>query len=306
VAGIRKTTQELTPALALRRSDIRSQPGATTGISASFARVQLSSGAILDVSLETLLSCFGVCVGTAVLVWLPVTIWTERFIGREDFGALFSTAFAQIIPEAIAFTLCSYIVGRRYFDQPAPGLFGLFFRVLPGVLFGLIPLLLIASLAAVCLVIPHFVVMWVVVLVPPILVFETLPRRKGVFFGVWSHALPRALQLARGWGTLGRFLLWFLVARLVFGAMLASVVGAWGFPEVRDALAQAIGTQGDGLQVIFILINAFLAAVTSSMIAAAATVHYFDLRFRKEGFDLELHLRQVERELPQEEAEPAT
>ena len=255
-------------------------------------RLHLGAGAILDLAIELFLKCFGTCVLAAGACWLPVLIWSERYLGSEDLGSILAVGLAQVVPEALALVVCSQAVGRRYLGLPPGGTVTTALQALPAVAFGLIPLLLLANVSAACC-LPYFLVMWFVVLVPPVLAFETLPGRHGLL-GVWSHAVPRAIQLGQGWSTLGRFLLWFLVARMVFGPMLGAVNGAWSFPEVRQEIARATGVQGDGLTVVFLGINAFLTAITSALLAAAATVHYFDLRARREGFDLERHLELLE------------
>ena len=260
-----------------------------------FTRVELDSGAILDLSIETLLACFGLCVGATAVCWLPFMIWNEQFVGSENLGELMAVGFTQMLPEAIAWTVSSYVVGRHLLGRSAGGVFPLILRSLPAILLGIVPCLFAANLSVACCV-PYFLLMWFFVLVPPVFVFETLPGKHGLF-GVWTHSLPRALRLARGWGTFGRFLLWFLVARMVFGTLLSSTMAAWNFPEAREAITRVAGIPVDGLAWIFVLVNTFLAAVASALIAATATVHYFDLRSRKEGLDLELHLRGVEGEL---------
>ena len=291
MGGTRKSQKTLAPG--------RGEPDAGSGRAgvrdARFTRVELDSGAILDLSIETLLACFGLCVGAGVIAWLPFMVWNEQYIGSEDLGELLFVGLAQTVPEAIALTVSCFVVGRRLFGREAVGLFPLVLRALPGILLGVVPCLLAANLAVACCV-PYFFVMWFCVLIPPVLVFETLPGKHG-FFGAWTHTVPRALRLARGWGTFGRFLLWFLVARMVFGTLLASTMAAWNFPEAREAITRTVGIPGDGLTLVFVLINTFLTAVASALIAASATVHYFDLRSRKEGFDLEVHLRGAEREL---------
>jgi len=288
VAGSRELVLVLTPGAG--PPERPEETGRPLGLGA----IELGPGGILDLAIELFLKSFGACALAAGACWLPVLVWNERYFGSEDLESILAVGATQVLPEALAMVVCSQIIGRRYLGLPPGGLGTLVLRALPSVAIGLIPLLLLANVSLVCC-LPYFVLMWFVVLIPPVLVFETIPGNHG-FFGIWSHAIPRAIQLARGWRTFGRFLLWFLVARMVFGSMLGAVSGAWNFPEVREGVARATGVQGDGLAVVFLAIGTFLAAITSALIAAASTVHYFDLRARKEGFDLERHLRRMEEE----------
>jgi len=254
-----------------------------------FARVHRGPGTLLDISMETLVACFGLCAGVAALCWLPMQAWRENSLYEEDMGALLRLAATQVLPEAVSILLCCRIIGAQLLGEPVGNLFVLFLRALPSICICLIPGFLLVNVSIVCC-FPYFILMWFMILLPPILVFETIPGGHGIL-GAWVHAVPRARRLALGWRTLVRFLLWFLVVRLVFGTMLSLVNGAWAFPEFREEVARLVGTQGDGLRLIFILINAFLSGISTALLASAATVHYFDLRARKEGFDLELRLQ---------------
>ena len=113
------------------------------------------------------------------------------------------------------------------------------------------------------------------------------------FYGAWSVAVPvllfedvrgrsalrRSRELVRGrwWPVIGALVVAFIlssVVQAVFSAVLLAVVSAGG-NDVVDAAAQAIA-------------NTAASVITTPFTAAVITVVYFDLRVRKEGFDLEL------------------
>jgi len=121
----------------------------------------------------------------------------------------------------------------------------------------------------------------------------------GVYLYVaWSVASPvLLLEDVRGWAALkrsrqlvkGRF--WPTVAVLVLIAVLSGIVQAVFLGifaalvsvsgnEVAQAIAEAVGQTAS-------------SALTTPLSAAVLTVLYFDLRVRKEGFDLELLARRL-------------
>jgi hypothetical protein len=97
-------------------------------------------------------------------------------------------------------------------------------------------------------------------------------------------ALKRSRQLVKGrfWPTFGVVLLVAIltgIVQAIFVGILAGVVSVSG-NEVALAIADAIGQTASGV-------------LTTPLSAAVLTVLYFDLRVRKEGFDLELLSRRM-------------
>ena len=134
----------------------------------------------------------------------------------------------------------------------------------------------------------------------------------GVYFGVaWSVAIPallledyrgtkalsRSRRLVEGfwWRALGVVLITMILGAIVGAALQGVLVAIVTVVDstVLDALAQAIGALASSA-----LITPFSAAVTA--------VLYFDLRVRKEGFDLELLARSVGVEPPTGLGPPTT
>jgi hypothetical protein len=105
-----------------------------------------------------------------------------------------------------------------------------------------------------------------------------------------QHALRRSRALVRGrwWPTAAVLVLAFLLAGIVqsiFSGLLAGAVVAAGTNDLVNAAAQAVA-------------NTAASVLTTPFSAAVTTAVYFDLRVRKEGFDLELLARRVGVEPP--------
>jgi hypothetical protein len=97
-------------------------------------------------------------------------------------------------------------------------------------------------------------------------------------------ALKRSRELVRGrfWPTLAVLVLMTILSGIVqaiFLGVLTGLVSVTG-NEVARALADAVGQTAS-------------SALTTPLSAAVLTVLYFDLRVRKEGFDLELLARRL-------------
>ena len=110
-------------------------------------------------------------------------------------------------------------------------------------------------------------------------------------------ALKRSKELVKGrwWSVLGAIFLSGLLAGIVqavFSGLLAAVVGS-SDNEVVNATAGAIA-------------NTASSMLTTPFAAAVIMVVYFDLRVRKEGFDLELLAQRVGVDVPPGVARPSS
>lgn len=107
-------------------------------------------------------------------------------------------------------------------------------------------------------------------------------------------ALSRSFQLTKGrwWPTFGT-----LLVALVLLYVVGIVIGL-----IFAALASAIISGSSSNLVLFVVISAVLGIIsrtlTTPFFAACATVIYYDLRVRKEGYDLELLARDIGRSGP--------
>ena len=98
------------------------------------------------------------------------------------------------------------------------------------------------------------------------------------------EALKRSRELVKGrfWPTLGAVVLVGIltaIVQMIFLGVLAGLVSVTG-NEVAQGMANAVGQTAS-------------SALTTPLSAAVLTVLYFDLRVRKEGFDLELLARRL-------------
>jgi hypothetical protein len=101
--------------------------------------------------------------------------------------------------------------------------------------------------------------------------------------GAWP-ALRRSLRLVRGrwWPTAGVLLVSEVMVAIVGGAIQALFVG--------------IFLTGSSVVVVVVLVSlaaAVSAVITRPFVAAVRTVLYYDLRVRKEGYDVELLAEQL-------------
>jgi hypothetical protein len=100
------------------------------------------------------------------------------------------------------------------------------------------------------------------------------------------RALGRSLTLVRGrwWATFGALVLGYLIYAIL-GAIISGLFTALLFTDVGDNVVVGVAVDAIG--------GAVGSILTTPLLAALVTVVYFDLRVRKEGFDLELLARDI-------------
>jgi hypothetical protein len=130
---------------------------------------------------------------------------------------------------------------------------------------------IVIAIGTVLLIIPGIYLAVVLCLSLPALLFEG---------GGPFHAFGRSRSLVKGrfWPTLGLLLVGYLLVAIIgaiIQAILVGIAGASGSSVVPSAIATVIGST---------LSN----AITTPYLAAVLTILYFDMRVRKEGFDLQL------------------
>lgn len=118
----------------------------------------------------------------------------------------------------------------------------------------------------------------------------------GIIFLAWTFAMPavvvlenldasesfsRSRELARG--SVGHVLGTLLLTYLLFFVLLIALAATAGM---------VIGMAG-GTSVVSRVIGDVLAALIFPMVAVVTTLLYYDLRIRKEGFDLEVMAREL-------------
>ena len=265
----------------------------------------LSIGEILDVAIKVYRERFATLVKAVTVVVGPVSLLTalvqvsllpedEALFGpgvatEVDFGDLWAF-FAGIlvvgllgfVAAQVATAACFRVVSGAYLDV-VPGWqeslrFALsklaslvWLAILAGVLVGL------GFLACI---VPGVYLYGAWVVAVPVLLLEDLR-------GAEALGRSRALVSGRWWPTAGAFLAATILAAIVQGlisGLLVAVVLS-GQNELVQSIAQALA-------------NTVGSVVTTPFTAAVVTVIYFDLRVRKEGFDLELLARRVGVEPP--------
>ncbi len=194
-------------------------------------------------------------------------------------GAYITVAVIGLIATTLTTAACVKAVSDTYLDQPTAIGQSLryAFRRLPALLGMEILLFLGLVLAFICLIIPGI---WL--------------------YGAWSVATPALLIEAKGpAGALGRSRRlvkgrWWATAGVVLTAtIMASVISG-----VFQGLLVVVGLLAARHSVVAtVAVSSFAGAVaavlTQPFQAAVHTILYYDLRIRKEGFDLELIAQQL-------------
>ena len=257
----------------------------------------LGGGEVLDVAIKIYRARFSVLVKSVAVVLGPVfalSALVRLSIPTQDDlfeasqpGATPDFEFDEFLPflagmliiallaflaSQLATGACFKAVSGAYFDEPPAWRASLrFARSRLGALLWLSFLLAILLIPAfLACVVPgvYLYVAWGVA--APVLLLEDV---RG-----WS-ALKRSRQLVKGrfWPTVAVLVLVLIltgIVQAIFRGVFAGLVSVTG-NEVAQALADAIG-------------QTLSSALTTPLSAAVLTVLYFDLRVRKEGFDLEL------------------
>ena len=264
--------------------------------------MQLGVGEILDVAITIYRSRFGALVKAVSVVLGPVFVLgaliqlsipndddafestqpgaTPEFDADRFWAFLAGTVLIGIltyVAAQVATGACFKAVGGAYFDEPADWRESLrFARSRIGPLLWLSFLFVVfLMLATIALLVPaiYLYVAWAVA--TPVLLLEDVRGR-----GALKRS--RALVKGRWWPTLGVLILVGILAAVVQMVFLGLLVGVVSVSdnEVARAVAEGVGQMA-------------ASALTTPLSAAVLTVLYFDLRVRKEGFDLELLARRI-------------
>jgi hypothetical protein len=262
----------------------------------------LGVGEILDVAIKIYRSRFGVLIKAVAVVLAPVFVLTAAIglslpANEDVFGATqpgetpkldagdlwtflagsFLIVVVTLIAAQVATGACFKAVGGAYFDEEPDWRASLrFARERLGSLLWLSFLLVLFLIPAVlACIVPgvYLYVAWGVA--TPVLLLEGVRGR-----GALKRS--RALVKGRWWPTCAVLILVGLITGIVSGVFAALLVGVVGTVdnEVATAVANAVA-------------QTVSSALTTPISAAVLTVLYFDLRVRKEGFDLELLARRI-------------
>lgn len=261
----------------------------------------LSVGEVLDASFKIVRGSFGTLAGCVLVVALPLNILNtlitastsdnafdlDSVSGQDDVGTgtelagSVVTSTLSVLLTALAAAACYRAVSSVYLgEHPTVGgsLSFAASRLLPVIALSIIYFLALIP-AFLALIVPGI---WLAVawsLSFPALLSE----RIGPF-----AALKRSFRLVKGrwWPTFGALLVMYLII-IVISGILGAIFGA-----------TLIGSSGNEAlaATLYTLVNTLSSLITLPLIAAVVTVIYYDMRVRKEGFDLQLLARGVGRE----------
>jgi hypothetical protein len=260
----------------------------------------LSVGEVLDASFKIVRQSFGTLAGCVLVVALPLNIINTLITsstsddafnlddtgsttgsnistGTELAGFLLTTTLALVLTTLAAAACFRAVSGVYLGERPTVGgsLSFAASRVLPLIVlsflyfFGLIPAYLALLAPGVWL-----TVAWSVSF--PALLSEGIGP---------IAALGRSFRLVKGrwWPTFGALLVMYLLV-IVISGILGALLGATLIAAVDSEVVAAV---------FYTIVNTLSSLITLPLMAAVLTVMYFDLRVRKEGFDLQLLARGV-------------
>jgi len=278
----------------------------------------LSTGEILDVSIKICVAQWRTLLKAVLIVVVPVqiisTILTADYtVSSFDFGAdssqtpqealdelnqyiggLAMSGLLQLCAVGLATAACFRAIAQAYLGESADWRESLRFatRHIPSLLLLTLLYVLGVGLGTVLFLAPGvwLYVAWAFAL--PILLVEGLRGRK---------ALGRSFELVKGrwWKTFGTLIVGFILAAIISTLMQGVFLIGMVFGEDNDAVVLVLSA----------IAGIVGLAVSTPFQAALLTVLYFDLRVRKEGFDLELLAQEIGAAAPavasESEPEPA-
>jgi hypothetical protein len=264
----------------------------------------LGIGELLDVALKIVWRNAGTLVRVVIFVVLPVQVVTAllaasaspsslntrsgNFAGSQPFSssdakALIGfgvvTVVLSFISSSLASGACFRAIASAYLGERTDWKSSLVYALkhLHSIMWISFLSSLLAGLALIACVLPG-IYLWIgfAVAVPALLT-------EGVR---GSNALGRSRALVKGywWRVFGVVLLGYLLSSILGGAIEGAVVGV---STVQAGQASVIGV------VVNIVAGTVSSVLTTPFVAAFVTVLYFDLRVRKEAFDLQLLAQRI-------------
>ena len=256
----------------------------------------LSVGEVLDASFKVVRQSFGTLVLCVLVVALPLNILTTLIqastsdnafnldtapndvsTGTAAAGSLL-VALLSLVLTTIAAAACFRAVSATYLgEKPTVG------ESLSFAASRLVPLIVLSILYVLGLIVPFLLLVipgiWLSVawsVSYPALMAEGLGP---------VAALGRSFRLVRGrwWPTFGALVVMYLIV-LVISGILGVLLGAAFVASVDSEAVAAVLTT---------IINTVSSLITLPLFSAVLTIIYYDLRVRKEGFDLHLLARGV-------------
>ena len=262
----------------------------------------LSTGEILDVSIKICVAQWRTLLKAVLIVVVPVqiisTILTADYtVSSFDFGTSSSqtpqetldelnqyigglavSGLLQLCAVGLATAACFRAIAQAYLGESADWRESLRFatRHIPSLLLLTLLYVLGVGLGTLLFIAPGvwLYVAWAFAL--PVLLVEGLRGRK---------ALGRSFELVKGrwWKTFGTLIVGFILAAIISTLMQGVFLIGMVFGEDNDAVVLVLSA----------IAGIVGLAVSTPFQAALLTVLYFDLRVRKEGFDLELLAQEI-------------
>ena len=257
----------------------------------------LSVGEVLDASFKIVRQSFGTLAGCVLVVALPLNIvstfvtastqthpfnidsTSDSNVGTgTEFAGLLVNFTLSILLTALAAAACYRAVSGVYLGERSTVGASLSFAASR-----LIPVIALAFLYFLGL-IPAFIALIIPGIWLSIAWTVSFPALLSEGIGPVA-ALGRSFRLVQGrwWPTFGAV----LVMNLIVGVISAIITGVITAALVGSSASEATAA------VLTTVANTLSALVTLPLSAAVLTVIYFDLRVRKEGFDLQLLARGV-------------
>ena len=256
----------------------------------------LSIGEVLDAGFSLFRHRFGPLLLAVLVPFVPLSILGTLVVAStdehafdvnttqtDDSGAAVAGnlvgAFIQGAALALAIAACFKIISDAYLGERTDWRDSLRFgarRILP-LIVAYIVLSILLMISFVLFIIPFFYVGVKVAMTFPAIVFE----REGPF-----GAIGRSWTLTRDswWRTFGTLLVLALLMFVLYFAIGLVLGAAIGAADMDNEVVFAI---------LSTLLNIVSIAITYPLAAAILTVIYYDLRVRREGFDLQLLARGV-------------
>jgi hypothetical protein len=234
----------------------------------------MSFGEILDMGFRILRNHFVLLVGLQAIVVVPMRLLTDFFnqeVGVGDpfmvLAGMLPVFLALLILQPIIMAAITHAIGENYLSKSVS--FGGALRFALSILLPLLGTWILASiivLVGLILIIPGLILALMFAVLTPVMVTEGI-------FGVAAMERSSALMKGNKLRALGLF----IVTGILSAALIAGVDLVAGFIPVVGSVVAGI-----------------FQGAANAYGTAALVVLYFDIRCRKEDFDLEHLARQVE------------
>lgn len=253
---------------------------------------QMGIGELIDAAVRLYRLEWKALMGIVAFVVVPVTfleLWTTQLVlGQSGPATMSSDALGQLVVVSLAMFAVQFLIVQPfllaataraaadvYLGTPVTigGTYRYALGRLPSILLITILSTLAALLGFVLLIVPGIIVLVRLAFAPVALVVE---GHRG------SGALRRSWRLTKGffWRTLGTLLLSGLIVGIVSGIL--SIPG--------EMAVQALGPDAWPISA---LVTALATVLLTPFGTVVIVLLYFDLRIRKEGFDLEVMAREL-------------